>query len=131
MEPTQFTLTLSGTAVEVEHGQLWADTTADDGVAACRRRIEVWDDGTVAGPGELSFGAHDTISFRARGSLGSSPDPRRRHGTAVLEITGGRGRLAGARGYITSNFLLSDTGALTDHHLGLVFAPRWQPKKGA
>jgi hypothetical protein len=131
MQPIQFALTLSGTAVEVDRGQLWAETAADDGAAVCRRRIEVWDDGTVAGAGELSFGEHDTLSFRARGSLGSSPDPHRRHGTAVLEVTGGRGRLAGARGYVTSNFLLSDTGALADHHLGLVFAPEWQSEKGA
>jgi hypothetical protein len=58
--------------------------------------------------------------------LGASPDARLRHGTAVLEVTGGRGHLAGARGYVTSNFLLSDAGELTDHHLGLLFLERPQ-----
>jgi hypothetical protein len=123
MDPIRFELTLSGNAIEVDRGQLWVETTAEDCGAVCRRRIEVWDDGSVAGRGDLSFSERDAISFRARGSIGASPDPHRRHGTAVLEVTGGRGRLAGARGYVTSNFLLSDTGALTDHHLGLVFVP--------
>jgi len=32
--------------------------------------------------------------------------------------------LADAHGFVTSNFLLSDTGDLTDHHLGLLFVER-------
>jgi hypothetical protein len=94
------------------------------GPAVCRRELEVWDDGSLVLTGELAFGAHDAVTFRARGALGASPDPRRRHGTAVLEVTGGRGRLAGARGYVTSNFLLADSGELTDYHLGLLFLER-------
>ena len=42
----------------------------------------------------------------------------------MLEVTGGRGRLAGARGFVTSNFLLADSGELTDHHIGLLFLER-------
>jgi len=126
VEPIHFTLELTGNAVEVERGRLWLETSAADGTASCRRRVELWDDGTVLEVGELSFGPDDAVTFRARGSLGASPDRQRRHGTAVLEVTGGRGRLAGARGYVTSNYLLSDTGAVTDHHLGLLFAPGWR-----
>ena len=74
--------------------------------------------------GELDFGAGDTVTFRARGSLGDGPDREFRHGTAVLEVTGGRGRLVRARGYVTSNFLLSDSGELTDHQLGLLYMGR-------
>jgi hypothetical protein len=129
-------LRLDGEAVELGGGRFWVETRAlpgaagegvgrldriGDGTAVCRRDLEVWGDGSVVQTGELSFGVGDAISFRARGALGSSPDPRRRHGTAVLEVTGGRGRLAGACGFVTSNFLLSDTGELIDHHLGLLF----------
>jgi hypothetical protein len=39
-------------------------------------------------------------------------------------VVGGTGRLSGATGWITSNFLLSDTGDLTDTHLGLLFVER-------
>jgi hypothetical protein len=34
---------------------------------------------------------------------------------------GGEGALNGARGLITSNFLLSDTGELTENQLGVMF----------
>jgi len=34
---------------------------------------------------------------------------------------GGEGTFDGARGLITSNFLLSDTGELTENQLGVMF----------
>ncbi len=94
------------------------------GEAVCTRELELREDGSLAGDGEISFGAAGAITFRARGEIAASPDPRLRHGTAVCAVTGGRGRLADAHGFVTSNFLLSDTGDLTDHHLGLLFVER-------
>jgi hypothetical protein len=125
--------------VELDGGRFWAetqlagvraaaDTSSPEGIelgrAVCRRHLELWADGSLVQAGEISFGDADTMTFRARGALGSSADPRLRHGTAILEVTGGRGRLAGASGFVTSNFLLSETGELTDHHLGLLFVER-------
>ena len=137
VDPIAFTLRLEGEAVELGGGRFWVETRAPaadagadrlegigSGPARCRRDLELWEDGSIVETGELSFGRDDAITFRARGALGASPDPRRRHGTAILEVTGGRGQLAGARGYVTSNFLLSDSGELTDHHLGLLFLER-------
>ena len=136
MQPIAFALQLEGRAVELDGGHLWVETREPpnstnrrlgqldgigEGDVSCRRQLELWDDGSLVQSGELDFGAGDTVTFRARGVLGTSPDPHRKHGTAILEVTGGRGRLAGARGYVTSNFLLADTGELTDHHLGLLF----------
>jgi len=130
-----FTLRFAGEAVELERGRYWAETQAAvagvdacrsfDGFelrgAICRRRLDLWADGSLVQSGEITFGEQGAITFRARGALGASPNPELRHGTAVLEVTGGRGRLAGARGFVTSNFLLSETGGLTDHHLGVLF----------
>ena len=126
-----FALRLDGEAVELGGGRLWAETRsvcangaesgADVGRAICRRTLDVWDDGSLVETGELRFGDGSALTFRARGALGASLDPHRRHGTAVLEVTGGSGRFGGARGYVTSNFLLSDSGELVDHHLGLLF----------
>jgi hypothetical protein len=48
-------------------------------------------------------------------------DPHLRQGTAARAVDGGAGVLAGATGRIVSNFLLPDTGDLTDHQLGVVF----------
>ena len=145
MKPIAFALRFHGEAVELDGGRFWVETRAPacmfahvvgpdgaanrlDGIGAeealCRRDLELRDDGSLVQTGEISFGAGDAITFRAEGELGASPDPRLRHGTAVFEVTGGRGRLAGARGFVTSNFLLSDTGELTDHHLGLLFVER-------
>jgi hypothetical protein len=94
------------------------------GEAVCKREIEMHEDGTLFESGEIAFAAGEAITFHARGVYRTSPDPRLRHGTAVCEVTGGRGRMAATRGFITSNFLLSETGELTDHHLGLLFIER-------
>lgn len=139
VNPIVFALTFTGEAVELDGGRFWMESRAlpdeidmsskridrieADG-AICRRNLELWADGSLVQSGEITFGVEDAMTFRARGVLGRSPDPHTRHGTAVFEVTGGRGRLAGARGFVTSNFLLSDSGLLTDHHLGLLFLER-------
>jgi hypothetical protein len=94
------------------------------GEAICTREVVLGADGSVTGEGEVSFGAAGAITFLVRGEIAESPDPRLRHGTAVCTVTGGRGPLARAHGFVTSNFLLSETGDLTDHHLGLLFVER-------
>jgi hypothetical protein len=75
--------------------------------------------------GTIGFGGQKAVRFRSlcRGSLAPSPEPGLRLGTAVCEIDGGSGQLASATGRITSSFLVSDTGELTDHQLALIFVP--------
>jgi hypothetical protein len=126
VQPITFALRFQGKAVELDGGRFWAETRAPAGIeeALCRRELAVREDGSLIQAGVLSFGPDAAITFRARGALGASPHPQYRHGTAVLEVTGGRGRLAGARGFVTSNFLLADSGELTDHHIGLLFLER-------
>ena len=79
----------------------------------------------VEGPlqGQVEFGGGTTLHVRVaeRRIVVPSSRPYLRHGAALLEVTGGTGRLTGASGWITSNYLLSDTGDLTDTHLGLLF----------
>jgi hypothetical protein len=126
MKPIMFSLRFEGETVALDNGRLWAESRAVAGIeeALCRRELDVREDGSLAETGVLSFGADAALTFRAHGVLGASPDPAIRHGSAVLGGTGGNGRLAGARGFVTSNFLLADTGELTDHHLGLLFVER-------
>jgi hypothetical protein len=73
--------------------------------------------------GEIHLEGQGTLRFRTLGSgqLDPSPEPGLRQGTAVLEVCGGTGRFDGARGRITSNFVVSDDGEITDHQLGVVF----------
>ena len=39
----------------------------------------------------------------------------------MWRVDGGEGQFAGASGYITSNFTLSDTGDVTDNQFGVIF----------
>lgn len=73
--------------------------------------------------GTISFGNGNTLRFHSTrpGTLGPTPDPALQHGTITWVVDNGAGAFAGARGRITSNFLLSSSGDLTDHHLGLLF----------
>lgn len=73
--------------------------------------------------GTISFGNGNALRFRTTGtgSLERSSDPALRHGTAAWEVDGGAGAFTGASGRIVSNFLLSESGDLTDHQLGVLF----------
>ncbi len=83
-------------------------------------------DGLGPVEGQVDFGGGTTLGLRAAERHGAEPScrPHLSHGAALLEVVSGTGRLTGARGWVTSNYLLSDTGDLTDTHLGLLFVER-------
>jgi hypothetical protein len=80
------------------------------------------DERTFSEDGTLELGADGALHVRTvgHGSLTVGPAPGMRHGTAVLEAEGS-GRLAGARGRITSNFVVTDDGEVTDEQVVVVF----------
>ncbi len=144
MKPVVFALQFRGVVSPVETGVLLARATApggslltvvdEDGVhghfdsaaggeAVLESRLHVGEDGGLAMEGTIAFGHRHSVRFRSTegGSIGPSPDIHLRHGCAISEIEGGQGQFAEARGRITSNLFLSDTGELTDNQLGLVF----------
>ncbi len=104
------------------HGSL---ETRDGDEAHLECRLTFQDDRSFSELGTISFGNGNALRFRssADGTLTRSADPELRHGANVWEIDGGAGAFRGASGRIVSNFLISDTGDLTDHQLGLVFIP--------
>jgi hypothetical protein len=58
------------------------------------------------------------------GTLGPSADPELLHGTVMYRIVEGRGRLEGASGLITSNFLLRPaSGEFEERQVTVVFLP--------
>lgn len=73
-------------------------------------------EGTIAIDGEPALRVH-TIG---RGVLAPSPDDGLRHGTAMFDAWG-IGPLGGARGRITSNFVVNADGALTDEQVVVLF----------
>lgn len=91
--------------------------------AVLEARIVMGDDGSFGAVGSITFGVRHVVRFRTldSGHMALTPDPHLCQGVAVAAIDGGSGQFEGATGRITSNFLLSDTGELTDHQLGLVF----------
>jgi hypothetical protein len=103
----------------VEGHYVWAP---DDDEAFLASTVTLGDDGTFDEEGTIVFSVGHAVRIRGRGRIDSSPDRNLRHGTIVWRVTGGEGRFEGASGRITSNFLLSDTGDLTENQLGVIFA---------
>lgn len=73
--------------------------------------------------GTISFGQGHELSFQAirAAQLTSSPDPHLKHASVISEILEGEGQFKGAYGRIVSNVLVSNTGEITDNHLGVIF----------
>jgi hypothetical protein len=83
------------------------------------------DEGTFAAIATIDFGhGHELwVQTMDPGRLDSSADLHLRHGSATLHVVGGKGQFKDASGRITSNFVVSDTGELTDNQLGMLFLP--------
>ena len=73
--------------------------------------------------GAIAFGEGSRLRFSTVGVgyLGPSADPKVSAGAVTWRIDGGEGQFAGATGLITSNFLVSDSGEVTDNHVGAIF----------
>jgi hypothetical protein len=88
-------------------------------------RLTFLDESRFEEVGTISFGSGNALRFRSatQGTLADAAEPGLRHGTVAWEVDGGAGAFEGATGRIVSNFLLSDTGDLTDNQLGVLFLP--------
>jgi hypothetical protein len=129
--PVAYSVSLRGQAVELAPGHYWAELRSDgcdvlgarhaglEGVATCRREFRIDGDGTFSAIGELGFADESTLTFRTEGRFAAGEHARR--GTALGTVTGGRGPLAGANGYVVSTFLLWASGDLSEDHLGVLF----------
>ena len=131
MSALPYTLEFRGTAMPLDPGILIMRGNApsaifgEAGEALLEARVSLMEEEAFELAGSISFGRGTALRFRSvgRGAFGPWPEPGLRLGTAVCEIDGGSGRLASASGRITSSFLISDTGDLTDHQFGLLFVP--------
>lgn len=100
--------------------------TADKNGAAFLESVVIMD-----GPkaftqeGNICFGEDHEVTFVTvgQGLFGPSADPQHFHGSVTWQVTGGTGALAGATGYITSNFTISAEGDVADYQLGVLFVP--------
>lgn len=102
--------------------------TADpdpDGAAFLESTVTMDQQKSFTQSGSISFGDDHEITFETVGAglFGPSADPRHFHGSVTWRVTGGTGALAGATGYITSNFTISSEGDVADYQLGVLFVP--------
>ena len=77
--------------------------------------------------GSITFG-DDTdhllrFSTIGRGHLAPNLEPGVMAGTVCWKIEGGEGQFAGAQGFITSTFLITESGDLNDYQSALIFLP--------
>jgi hypothetical protein len=73
--------------------------------------------------GSIRFGDGNRLQFSTveHGYLGDSADAKLKSGAVMWRVDGGEGQFAGATGFITSNFTLSDVGDVTDNQFGVIF----------
>ena len=121
MNQVTFTRTLRGRTTQVGPGVLDAERSSRGTRVASR--LVFSDESTFSEEGTIDFGRGDALRFRSlgTGTLERTPGGDARHGASVLEVAEGAGRYAGARGRITSNFVLASDGAITDEQVLVLF----------
>ena len=126
MAPLSYALEFRGYATPLDPGVLIGRGCApsgEGGEALLETRTTLVGDDGFEQLGTISFGNGDAVRFRSRG-LGVLADDNAgtRHGTAICDIESGCGRFEGAAGRITTSFLVSPSGELTDRHQAVIFA---------
>ena len=76
---------------------------AGEGIAILESEVLATGEGTLVESGTISYGDG--------------------HGAVIWEVTRAEGRLAGAQGFITSNFTVGPDGQVTDNHFARLFLP--------
>jgi hypothetical protein len=96
---------------------------AAGGKAEFESEVTLTGDTSFLEKGSIRFGDGNRLQFSTveHGYLGDSADPKLKSGAVMWRVDGGEGQFAGATGFITSNFTLSDAGDVTDNQFGLIF----------
>ena len=99
-------------------------TPAEGGMAFFESEVRVTAPDSFVESGTITFGegAH-ALRFSTVGSghLGPSAEPKTMAGSVIWKVDGGEGQFQGATGLITSNFFLTESGEVTDYHMGVIF----------
>ena len=96
---------------------------AAGGKAEFESEVTLTGDTSFLEKGSIRFGDGNRLQFSTveHGYLGDSADPKLKSGAVMWRVDGGEGQFAGATGFITSNFTLSDAGEITDNQFGVIF----------
>jgi len=95
------------------------------GSASFESEVEIVGEGMFVESGSIRYGDAGKVSFKTvgRGTIGPSPLAGVQRGAVTWEVTGGEGRLAGAHGFITSNFTVGAQGEVVDDQFARLFIP--------
>lgn len=102
-------------------------TAADGDLAFFESELRITGPDCFEESGFITFGdeADHVLRFSTlgQGHLTSGVAPGTMAGTVSWKVEGGAGQFARAQGFITSTFLLTDSGDLSDYHSGLILLP--------
>jgi hypothetical protein len=130
MQPAVFTLQFSGEAAPIPEtvGVLKAQTRAagvaetGGGEARFSSVVTMVGDGAFVESGAIDYGGGSSVSFDTVGQGRIGPAAAGgMAGAVICKILEGRGRWAGASGYITSNFTVSEKGEVVDNQTAVLF----------
>jgi len=97
---------------------------AEGGLAFFESEVRLVGEHAFTETGTISFGDDDhelRFSTVGQGHMGPSADEKYSAGTVTWKVDGGEGQFEGASGYITSNFLVTEEGEVTDYQFGVIF----------
>jgi hypothetical protein len=130
MQPAVFTLQFRGDAAPLAEtvGVLKAQTRAagvpesGGGEARFSSIVTMIGDGAFVESGAIDYGGGSSLSFDTvgHGRIGSAAAGGMA-GAVIWKIVEGKGRWAGASGYITSNFTVSEKGEVVDNQTAVFF----------
>ena len=125
MECITYTLDFHGRLSSVRPGVYELDAIAEAG-AVLLTELSMTGGERFDEAGTISLGQDAAVHFRsiAPGHVGASPEAGVRQGSAQCGVDAGEGALAGARGVLTSNFLICATGEVTDRRIVVLFVPQ-------
>jgi hypothetical protein len=121
MQQVTFSRRLRGRLTLVAPGVLDLELTARR--TRVTGRLVLADAVTFREEGSIELGGGDALRFRSLGPgrLEQAGSGGVRLGAAILDVEGGLGRYGGAKGRITSNFVLSPDGELRDEQVAVVY----------
>jgi hypothetical protein len=125
MQCIRYTLDFHGRLSSVRPGVFELDAIGDQG-SILLTELSMTGGERFDEAGTISLGQDAAVHFRsiAPGHVGASPEPGVRQGSAQCGVDAGEGALAGARGVLTSNFLIAATGEVTDRRIVVLFVPQ-------
>jgi hypothetical protein len=114
---TRITSSIGGSGLES-----WRETV-DGGSAEFTSEVRLTGDTSFTETGTIRFGEGNSFDFSTigEGYLAPSPEAGLNFGAIHWRIDSGTGQFEGASGIITSNFTLSEDGAVTDRQFGVIW----------